>query len=118
MADGDRERVGPVCLVEHVGVWLDHAATRDREPDHGRRQDLADVSVAEQLLDELDLRGLASLQPDDRAHSLLGGEPGHRSRVVEVAAKWPLAVDGLARGKCGGDEQSMMRDLDRDSDYV
>jgi hypothetical protein len=49
---------------------------------------------------------------------MLGGERGHRSRVVEVAAKWPLAVDGLARGKCGGDELSMVWDLDRDSDHI
>jgi hypothetical protein len=47
-----------------------------------------------------------------------GGECGHRSRVVDVAAKWPLAVDGLAGGKCGGDELSMVRDLDRHSDHV
>ena len=118
VADGDREQVGAVCLVEHVGVGLDHAATRDRQPDHGRREDLADVSVAEQLLDVLDRRGLASLQPDDGAHLLLGGVRGHRSGVVEVAAEWPLAVDGLAGGKCGGDELSMVRDLDRNSDHV
>jgi hypothetical protein len=54
------------------------------------------------------IAGLASLQPDDRAHPLLGGERGHRSRVVEIAAEWPLAVDGLAGGKCGGDELSMV----------
>jgi hypothetical protein len=42
---------------------------------------------------------------------VLGGKCGHRSRVVEVAAKWPLAVDGLAGGKCGGDELSMVRTL-------
>ena len=69
-------------------------------------------------MDELDRRGLAGLQPDDCAHPPLGGERGHRSRVVEVAAKWPLAVDGLAGGKCGGDELSMVRDLDRNSDDV
>src|SRR5207253_5757342 len=50
--------------------------------------------------------------------AMLGGERGHRSRVVEVAAKWPLTVDGLAGGKCGGDELSMLRDLDRDGDHV
>jgi hypothetical protein len=69
-------------------------------------------------LDELDRRGLASLQPDDRAHPLLGGERGHRSRVIEVAAEWPLAVDGVAGGKCGGNELSMVRDLDRHGDQV
>ena len=36
VADGDREHVGPVCLVEHVGVCLDDDITRDRHPDHGR----------------------------------------------------------------------------------
>jgi hypothetical protein len=69
-------------------------------------------------LDELDRRSLAGLQPDERAHPLLGGERGHRLCVDEVAAKWPLAVDGLAGGKCGGDELSMVRDLDRHSDQV
>src|SRR5439155_10692883 len=88
------------------------------QPDDGRRHDLADVSVAEQLLDELDRRGLAALQPDDRAHPLFGGERGHRSRFIEVAAKWPLAVDGLAGGECRGDELSMLRGLDRDGDDV
>src|SRR5438132_9132290 len=74
--------------------------------------------MAEQLLDELDRRGLACLQPDDRLYSLLGGERGHRSRIVEVAAEGPLTVDGLTGGKCGGDELSMMGGLDRDSDHV
>jgi hypothetical protein len=118
VADGDREHVGSVCLVEHVRVGLHKNVARDREPDHGRRQDLGDVSVAKQLLDELDRRGLASLQPDDRSDPVLSGERGHRSRVVQVAAKWPLAVDGLARGKCGRDELSVVRDFDRNGDHV
>ena len=50
--------------------------------------------------------------------ALLGRESGRRVGVVEVAAKWPLAVDGLARVKCGGDELVMVRDLDRHRDYV
>jgi hypothetical protein len=41
---------------------------------------------------------------------VFGGECPHRSRVVEVAAKWPLAVDGLASGKCGADELPHSRD--------
>jgi hypothetical protein len=49
---------------------------------------------------------------------LLGGERGHCPRVVEVAAERPLAVDGLAGGKCGGHELSVVRDLDRNSDHV
>jgi hypothetical protein len=61
---------------------------------------------------------MAGLQPDDRAHSSLGGQRRHRSCVVEVAPEWPLAVDGLAGGKCGGDELSMVRDLDRNRDHV
>jgi hypothetical protein len=65
-----------------------------------------------------DRRGLAALQPDGRAHPLLGGERGHWPRVVEVAAERPLAVDGLAGGKCGGHELSVVRDLDRNSDHV
>ncbi len=69
-------------------------------------------------MDEPDRGGLAGLQPDGRTRSVSGGECGHRSRVVDVAAKWPLAVDGLAGGKCGGDELSMVRDLDRHSDHV
>jgi len=69
-------------------------------------------------LDALGRRGLASLESDDCAHPLLGGERGHRSGVVEVAAERPLAVDGLACGKCGGHELSMVWDLDRDSDHV
>ena len=76
------------------------------------------MSVAEQLLDELDRRSLPALQPDQRADPVLGGERGHRSRVVQVVAKWPLAVDGLAGGKCGGDELSMVRHLDRDGNDV
>ena len=80
--------------------------------------DLAHVSVAKQLPDELDRRGLAGLQPDNRAHPLIGGERGHRPRVVEVAAKWPLAVDGLAGGKGGGDELPVVRNLDRHRDHV
>ena len=60
----------------------------------------------------------AGLQPDDGADPLLGGERGHRPGVVEVAAQWPLAVDGLAGGNCGGDEFSMVRDPDRNSDHV
>jgi hypothetical protein len=97
---------------------LDQNAAQDRQPDEGRREDLADVSLAEQLLDELDRRGLAGLQPDDGARSLLGGKRGHRSCVVEVAAEWPLAVDGFSGGKCGGDELSMVRDPDRHSDHL
>jgi len=54
----------------------------------------------------------------DRAHPLLGGEGSHRPRVVEVATKGPLAVDGLAGGKGGGDELSMVRDLDRNRDHI
>src|SRR6266550_3116350 len=69
VADGDGEQAGAVRSVEHVGVRLAHDITRDRQPDHRRRQDLADVSLVEQLLDELDGRGLARLQPDDRAHA-------------------------------------------------
>jgi len=69
-------------------------------------------------LDELDCRGLARLQPDDRAQPLRGGLRGHRSRVVEVAAKWPLAVDGLAGSKGGGDQFPMMGHLDGNSDHV
>jgi hypothetical protein len=41
-----------------------------------------------------------------------------RPRVIEVAAKWPLAVDGFAGGKRGGHERSMVRDLDRHRDHV
>jgi hypothetical protein len=51
-------------------------------------------------------------------HALLKSLRSHRLRVVEVAAKWPLAVDGLAGGKCGGDELSMVRYLDRHRDHV
>ena len=69
-------------------------------------------------MNELDRRGLACLQPDDRAHTLRGGERGHGSRVVEIAAKGPLAIDGLAGGQCGGDQLSMVRDLDRNGDHV
>jgi len=36
VAGGDREHVGPVRLVEHVGVGLAHDVARDRQPDHGR----------------------------------------------------------------------------------
>src|SRR5207247_3039246 len=76
------------------------------------------VPVAEQLLDELDRWRLTSLQPDHRAHAPLRGERRHRSRVPEIAAERPLAVDGLASGKRGGDELSMLRDLHRDSDQL
>ena len=69
-------------------------------------------------MDELDGRGLARLQTDHGAHPSPGGKRGHRSRVVEVAAKWPLAVDGLAGGNGSGDELSMVRDLDRDGHHV
>ena len=69
-------------------------------------------------MDKLDYRGLAGLQPDDRMRPLLGGERGHGSRVVQIAAKWPLAVDRLARGECGGDELSMVWDLHGNSDHV
>ena len=118
VTERDREHVGPVRPVEHVCVGPAQDVTRDREPDHRRRQDLADVSVAEQLSDELDRRGLASLQPDDRAHPLLGGERGHRSCVVEVAAERPLAVDGLAGDERGGDEVSVQRCPHRHGDHV
>ena len=118
MAEGDREQVGPVGRVEHVDVRLDHDIARDREPDHRCRQDLANVAVAKQLSHELDGWGLAGLQPNDRPNVLLGGERGHRSRVVEVAAKRPFAIDGLTGRKRRGDELSMVRHLDRDSDHV
>ena len=36
VADCDRECVGPVVPVEHVGVGLDHDTARNRQPDHGR----------------------------------------------------------------------------------
>ena len=67
---------------------------------------------------ELHRRRLAGLQPDDRAHPLLCGERGHCSRIVEVTAKRPLTVHGLARCKCGEHELSMMRNLHRDHDDV
>ena len=38
--------------------------------------------------------------------------------VVQVAAKGPLAVDGLAGAKRGRDERSMVRDLDRHRDHI
>ena len=85
VAHRDREQVGPVCVVEHVGVCLDHGVARNRQPNHGRRQDLTEIAVMEQFLDELDRRGLAGLQPDDCAHALLGRERCHRLRLVEVA---------------------------------
>ncbi len=107
VADGNREHVGPVCLFEHVGVRLDYDVTRDRQPNHRGRQDFADISVAEQLLHELDRRGLAGLQPDDRVHALLASECCHRSRVVDVAAEGPLAVDRFAGGERSGDQRSM-----------
>ena len=69
-------------------------------------------------MDEPDRRGLAALQTHDRAHSLLGGQRGHRSCVVEVAPEWPLAIDGFAGGKCGIDQFSMAGGLDRDSNHV
>jgi hypothetical protein len=69
-------------------------------------------------LHKLDRWGLTTLQPDDRGHPLLGSECGHHSRVVEIAAEGPLAVNGFAGGKCRGDELSMVRDLDGNSHYV
>ncbi len=53
------------------------------------------------------------MESDDRGYVPLSRERCHGFRVVEVAAKGPLAVDGLAGGKCGRDELSMVRDLDR-----
>jgi len=47
-----------------------------------------------------------------------GGERSHGSRIIEVAAKWPFAVDGFAGVQCGGNELSMVWDLDGDGDYV
>jgi len=63
-------------------------------------------------------RTLAGLQPHNRVHALLVSERCHRPRIVEVAAKRPFAVDRFAGGKCGGDELSMLRDLDRHRDHV
>ncbi len=118
MADGDAEHVGAVCLVKHIGVGLDHDVTRDRRPDHGRRQDFADISVTEQLLDEFDRGSLTGLQSDDGAHALLGRKRGHRSRIVQVAAEWPFAVDGLTGGEGRGDELMVVRGLDGNDDKV
>ena len=70
------------------------------------------------MLDELDRRSLAGLKPHDCAHSLIGGERSHRSRIVEVAAKGPLTVHGLTGSKRGGDQLSMVRDLDGYNDHV
>src|SRR5947209_17388196 len=74
--------------------------------------------TAKQLSDELDRWSLATPQPDDRAHALLGSEPRHCPRLVEVAPERPLAVDGLPGGQCGADELSMARDLHRHRDDV
>jgi len=49
--------------------------------------------------------------------TLARGQMRHHSREAEVAAKWPLAVDGLPGGKCGGHQLSMARVLDADSDH-
>jgi len=84
VSDRDREQVGSVVRVQHVDVGLDDDVARDRDSDHRRRQDLADIAIAEQVPDEFDRRGVAGLQPDDGAHPLRGGQGRHRSRLLDV----------------------------------
>jgi hypothetical protein len=49
---------------------------------------------------------------------MLGGERRHGSRVIEVAAEWPLAVHGLAGNKGGRDQLTMVRNPDGNSDNI